>query len=87
MQISTLPSISVNPSLRNEIENVLHPDETLSEFIKTAVKSEIIRRQNRQEFIAKGLASRDSAIETKVYYDAADVLDELDKMYELKTNK
>lgn len=84
MKTSVLPSVRVDSCLRNKVENALYPSETLSDFIAAAVKTEIIRRQNKHAFITKGLASRDSALETKTYYDAAD---ELDKMYELKTNR
>lgn len=85
MKTASLPSVRVEPEVRDEAENVLLPGETLSSFVEESVRKQTARRRNQQEFIARGLASRDAALKSGVYFDAFEVLDELDSMYKKKT--
>lgn len=78
MKSSTIPSIRVAPELREAAENVLDAGESLSSFAEQSLRLNIARRLAQQEFISRGLASRDEAQRTGVYYDADDVLAELD---------
>ncbi len=73
MKSATLPSLRVDPELREAAESVLEEGETLSGFIETSVRETILRRRTRTEFIARGLASRDDAKRTGIYYDADSV--------------
>jgi hypothetical protein len=73
MKTASLPSLRVDPQLRDAAESVLQEGESLSSFIEASVRETIERRRIRAEFIARGLASRDDAKRTGVYYSADDV--------------
>lgn len=80
MKTASIPSIRVNPELRREAKGVLQEGESLSSFVEQSIRSNIARRQSQQEFIARGLASRDEAKRSGKYFSAQDVLGELDDM-------
>lgn len=77
MKTATLPSLRVEPALRDAAESVLQEGETLSSFVETAVREQVALRRQREAFIARGILSRDNARRTGVYQDAADVVGEL----------
>ena len=77
MKTASLPSLRVEPELRDAAESVLVEGESLSSFIESAVRETIERRRTRAQFIARGLASRDDARKTGVYFEAGEVLGEL----------
>ena len=80
MKTSTIPSLRVEPELRHAAESVLNRNESLSSFVAQSLRININRRRAQQEFIARGLASRDEARRTGEYYEAEDILQELDEM-------
>lgn len=80
MKTASIPSLRVAPDLRKAAENVLQEGETISSFVEQSLRANIARRQLQQEFIARGLASRDEAQRNGEYYPAEDVLHELDTM-------
>jgi len=80
MKTATFPSLRVEPELREAAESVLQDGETLSGFIEASVRETIERRRTRTEFIARGLASREDAKRTGVYFTASAVHAELGKM-------
>ena len=80
MKSSSLPSIRVEPELRQAAESVLREGETLSSFMEESLKAGIQHRKAQQEFIARGLASREEARRTGEYFSADAVLDELKTM-------
>ena len=80
MKTATIPSLRVNPELRNAAESVLQKGESLSSFMEQSLLANIKRRQLQSEFIARGLASRDESLKTGEYFAAEDVLEELDNM-------
>ena len=80
MKTATLPSLRVEPELRDAAESVLQDGETLSGFIETSVRETIERRRTRAEFIARGMASREEAKRTGVYFAADQVHAELGQM-------
>ncbi|MEA1922725.1 MAG: YlcI/YnfO family protein [Pseudomonadota bacterium] len=80
MKTSTIPSLRVEPELRHAAESVLRSNESLSSFVAQSLRININRRRVQQEFIARGLASQDEARRTGEYYEAEDVLQELDDM-------
>lgn len=55
MKTATLPSIRVEPELREEAEAVLKDGETLSAFMEDSVRRSISRRAMQKEFLARGL--------------------------------
>ena len=77
MKTATLPSLRVSPELREAAENVLHEGETLSAFLETALRAQIDQRRMQEQFLARGLASRDRARKTGGYVPAETVLGEL----------
>jgi predicted transcriptional regulator len=80
MKTATFPSLRVEPELREAAEAVLQEGETLSALIETAVRETVERRRMRAEFIARGLASRDDARRSGVYFSAQSVHGELRAM-------
>ncbi len=81
MKTATIPSLRVEPELRQSVERALHSNETLSSFMEQALRDQVRRRQLQDEFIARGLASRDKARQTGEYYDADDVVAGLDTTF------
>ncbi|MCD6525502.1 MAG: prevent-host-death protein [Desulfuromonas sp.] len=80
MKSSTIPSVRVEPELRQAAENVLRDGETLSNFMEESLRAGIRHRKAQQEFITRGLASRDEARQTGEYFSAKAVFDELSGM-------
>ena len=80
MKSASLPSLRVEPALRKAAEQVLREGETLSSFIESSLKVSIEQRRSQDEFIARGLASRDHARVTGRYEEARSVVDELSRM-------
>lgn len=78
MKTASLPTLRVTQELRDEAEAVLQDGETLSSLLEKAVLTEIRSRRLRQEFVEKGLASRDRARESGNYHTAEEVLEQLD---------
>jgi hypothetical protein len=70
MKTASLPSLRVDPELRLQAESVLKDGESLSGLVEQSVRDIIRRRKAQQEFIARGLASRDEARRTGDYIDA-----------------
>ena len=80
MKTASIPSIRVAPELREDAERVLQEGESLSSFVEQSIRSNIAHRQIQQEFIARGLASRDEAGLNGEYFSSDEVLKELDEM-------
>lgn len=74
MKTATFPSLRVDPALRRAAEDVLQDGESLSSFVEQSVRANIERRKAQDEFIARGLASRDKAKRTDTYVAAGDVV-------------
>jgi predicted transcriptional regulator len=87
MKTASIPSLRVAPDLRQAAESVLQEGETISSFVEQSLRANIVRRQLQQEFIARGLASRDEARQTGEYYSAEDVLQELDGLLTIAKKK
>jgi len=80
MKTATIPSLRVDPELRHAAESVLQDGETLSGFVEQSLRANIERRRFQQEFVARGLASREEARLTGEYFSAEDVQRELEVM-------
>lgn len=80
MKTATLPSLRVDPELRQAAESVLHEGESLSSFMEQSLRDQVNRRRMQSEFIARGLAAREEARRTGVYHDADTVHAELREM-------
>lgn len=82
MKTASLPSLRVEPELRQAAEEVLRADETLSSFVEESVRRNIEFRQAQQAFIQRGLASAEAARESGRYVAAGAVLDKLARRLE-----
>jgi hypothetical protein len=64
MKTANIPSIRVDPELRQAAESVLQEGEILFGFVKQSLRISIDHRRARQAFIARGLALREEAKRT-----------------------
>jgi hypothetical protein len=71
---ATIPSLRVEPELRAAAESVLKNGETLSALVEDSLRRQVHIRKSQAEFIARGLAAREEAQRTGVYYTTEDVL-------------
>ena len=67
MKLSSCPSLRVVPKLREAAESVLRDGETRTSLIETSVRDTIQRGRVQEEFITRGLRSREDAQRTGVY--------------------
>ena len=70
MKTATIPSIRVEPDLREQLEQVLHEGESLSAFVETSVRENVKRRLNQSAFIQRGIASLEAARRSGNYVSA-----------------
>jgi len=77
MKSATIPPLRVTPDLRNEAESVLREGESLSSFVEDSLRRQIEHRKLQSEFIARGLAARDSAKVSGQYASKEEVMDSL----------
>ena len=61
MKTASFPPLRTTPELRQAAEQILEEGESLSGFVEQAIRESIERRQHQQEFIARGLRSREDA--------------------------
>lgn len=54
MKTATIPSLRVEPALREAAEELLRDGESLSGFVESAVRAQIQQRQQQAAFIARG---------------------------------
>ena len=87
MKTASLPSLRVDPALREAAEAVLQEGETLSSFVEQSVRAQIRFRQQQAAFIARGLDSRARARQSGRYVDADEVLAGLGSQLEKARNK
>lgn len=78
MKTATLPPLRVAPELRRAAEAALREGESLSRLMEQSLREEVNRRRMQAEFIARGLAARDEAKRTGVYYSKDESLAALD---------
>ena len=78
MKTAALPSIRVEPALRDQLENVLRADESLSAFVEAAVRENLRRRVDQAAFLQRGINSLASAQRTGQYVTAQAVVRQLE---------
>lgn len=78
MKSATIPPLRVTPELRQAAESVLREGETLSGFVESSLVRQIEFRKSQQEFIARGLASRENARKSGKYFSKEESLAALD---------
>lgn len=77
MKTATLPAVRIEPELREQLEQLLQEGESLSTFVETSVRDSLRRRQDQAEFVARGMASIDTAKRTGRHVSAAQVVAKL----------
>lgn len=82
MKTSTIPSVRVEPELRDEVESLLGEGETVSEFVEASVRAAVLQRRHRAEFVSRGLQSLDAARQSDDYVAADAVLKTLQRRLE-----
>ncbi len=87
MKTATMPALRVEPELRQAAEDILRPGETLSAFVEDSLRRNVTFRRTQQEFIARGLASRDAAKVSGEYVSAQEVLGKLSEKLEKARSK
>lgn len=78
MKSASLPSLRVEPALREAAEAVLQDGETLSSFVEQSVRAMVQQRQQQEAFIARGLAARASSRTSGSYVPADEVIEALE---------
>ena len=64
MKTATIPPIRVEPEFRAQVECVLEQGESLSEFVESAVRQSVLKRQHQAEFVRRGIESIDETKRT-----------------------
>ena len=77
MKTAIIPQVRVEPELRQQLEEVLDKDETLSGFVEDAVRRAVERRRVESAFLARGRAALEEFHRTGRTTPAAQVLDEM----------
>ena len=70
MKTATIPTVRIEPALREQLENVLAEGESLSAFVESAVRASVHQRQAHAEFVQRGLASLAAARQHGHYVSA-----------------
>ena len=78
MKTATLPSIRVEPGLRDQLEGVLREDESLSAFVESAVRENLQRRLDQAAFLQRGIHALAAAQRTGQYVSAQAVVRKLE---------
>lgn len=84
MKSSVIPSVRVEPALRERVEQVLNDGESLSQFVEASVRDSVARRSAQAEFIKRGMASLDAARRDNIYLSADAVVRKLESKLEGK---
>ena len=79
MKTATIPSVRVEPELRDQVESVLADGESLSQFVETSVRDSVRRRLTQAEFVKRGIASLEDARRSGKYVSVDALLAKLDK--------
>ena len=77
MKTATLPAIRVEPELREKIESVLDPGETLSSFMEATLRNAVEFRAIQNEFHARGQRSQEHYDATGISYSTEEVVEKL----------
>ena len=80
MKTATIPSLRVEPALREAAESMLKEGETLSAFVEASVREQVRKRQLQDEFIKRGLLALDEARQKEAYLSPEESLARLDAL-------
>jgi len=77
MKTAVIPQVRVEPELRAQLDAVLTENETLSDFVETAVRRAVEHRRVQTAFHARGEAALEHYQRTGISHSAKDVFDSL----------
>ena len=80
MKTAAIPQVRVEPELLADLESVLQPGETLTEFVEASVRRAIDFRRVQTDFAARCDASLATYERTRVSLGSDDVLSRLEAM-------
>ncbi len=80
MKSATIPPLRVTSELRQAAESVLEDNESLSSFVESSLVRAIEFRKMQKEFIARGLAARESSRQSEDYVSKEESLAALDEI-------
>jgi predicted transcriptional regulator len=80
MNTSSISDLQIDSALLSAAKSVLQEGETLQGFVEQSIRQSVRIRQMQGDFIARGLARAEEAERTGDYFDADEVLRELDGM-------
>jgi hypothetical protein len=87
MKSARLPSVRVEPELREEVEAVLGEHETVTRFVEEAVRRAVERRRVEAEFHARGEAAWRGYMRSGVSVPAEHVLAEMQARLEARRRR
>jgi hypothetical protein len=87
MKSAVIPQIRVEPALRAELESVLQPGETLTEFVELTVRNAIAFRRVQTAFHARAQAASEEYHRTGVSVPVEAVLERLQSKLDAKRKK
>jgi hypothetical protein len=87
MKSAVIPQIRVEPALRAELESVLHPGETLTDFVEATVRSAIAFRRVQIDFHARAQAASQEYHRSGVTVPVDSVLERLQSKLDAKRKK
>jgi hypothetical protein len=87
MKSAVIPQIRVEPALRAELESVLQPGETLTEFVESTVRNAIAFRRVQTSFHARAQAASEEYHRTGVSVPVEAVLEKLQSKLDAKRKK
>ncbi|MDP2806166.1 MAG: YlcI/YnfO family protein [Gallionellaceae bacterium] len=80
-------TLRVQPELKESAKAILRQGESLSAFVEDSLRRNVEFRRTQQEFIARGLISREAAKKSGIYFSHEDVMRGLDEILAVKIGK
>lgn len=87
MKSAVIPQIRVEPELRAELESVLQPGETMTDFVEATVRNAIAFRRVQTAFHARARAASEEYHRTGASVPVENVLERLQSKLDAKRKK
>jgi len=87
MKTAVIPQVRVEPELRADLESVLHPGETLTDFVEATVRNAIAFRRLQTSFHDRAHAASEEYHRTGVSVSVETVLERLQTKLDAKRKK
>ena len=87
MKSAVIPQVRVEPELRAELESVLQPGETLTDFVEATVRNAIAFRRVQSSFHARAQAASEEYHRTGISVPVETVLEGLQTKLDARRKK